>query len=132
MDIYIGNIPKSARAPELKILIKESIKQIVFKRLYEKALHLGRLDDGFDIHIRQTGYLKKKRRYGHIQVISNRLGPVILEALQTSTLRGKELQVREFTVRSSLNDPRAPDWQSIPWPQKCRRKGERRRSQTNR
>jgi RNA recognition motif-containing protein len=130
MEIYIGNIPKSTRASELKKLIKDSVKKIVFKRLYERALHLGRLDEGIEIQILHTGQFKKKRRYGHINVTSKRLGPVVLEALQTSALRGKELQVREFIQRSCTNDPRTSDWLTVPWSKKCRRKAERRKAET--
>ena len=56
MEIYVGNIPKGTRPSELKKLLKDSVKERVFKRMYEKALELGRFDENLDIRI-----IKQKR-----------------------------------------------------------------------
>ena len=51
MNIYISNLPKGARSAELKKLVKESIRELVFSGVYNRASNLGRLDDGVQVKI---------------------------------------------------------------------------------
>lgn len=128
MDIYVGNIPKGTRPGELKKLIKDSVKERVFKRLYEQALALGRFDNEIEIKI-----IKRKRhgkrsyyRFGQISIPSDRIAPLALESLKHSEIRGAKLEVREFSDRKAENDRRAANWRELPWNGKTRRKGDRR------
>lgn len=129
MEIYVGNIPKGTRPSELKKLLKDSVKERVFKRMYEKALELGRFDENLDIKI-----VKQKRfgkhgyyRFGQISIESNRIAPVALESLKNSQIRGNDLDIREFVERNPANDRRAANWRELPWKGRSRRKGERRK-----
>lgn len=128
MDIYIGNIPKGTRPTELRKLLKDSVKESVFSRMYEQAVALGRFDNDIDIDIVKRKRFKKHGyyRYGHIIIKSERIAPVALEAMQNSKIRGSKLEVREFAQRDTTNDRRSEDWQSKPWNRRQRRKAERR------
>ena len=129
MDIYVGNLPKGIRPTELKKLLKDSVRENVFTRLYEKAADLGRLDEGVDIAIHLLKPKRRKQyRYGHIHISSQRLAPVALDALKDSRIKGKTLKIRPFVVRSAI-DRRGDS--SSEWTDKSRRKGERRRLQPN-
>ena len=128
MEIYIGNIPKGTRPSELKKLLKDSVKERVFKRMFEKALELGRFDDDLEINI-----IKRKRfgkrgyyRFGQMSVQSNRIAPVALESMKNSQIRGNQLEIRQFVDRNPDNDRRSDNWPEQPWKGKSRRKGERR------
>ena len=128
MEIYIGNIPKGTRPAELKKLLKDSIKESVFNRLFDQAAALGRFDNEMEINIvkrkrfRKHGYY----RYGHVVIHSDRIAPVALEALRNRKIRGNDLEVRAFTERNPENDRRAANWREIPWNKRSRRKSERR------
>lgn len=134
MDIYIGNIPKGTRPAELKKLLKESVRESVFTRVFDQILASGRFDENVDVDIvkrkrfRKHGYY----RYGHVIIRSDRIAPVALEALKHQKIRGSEIEVRVFTERNPENDRRAPDWREKPWSRKSRRKGERRQKQVTR
>lgn len=130
MEIYIGNIPKGTRPAELKKLLKDSIKQTVFSRLFDQAASLGRFDNNVEINIvkrkrfRRHGYY----RYGHVIINSDRIAPVALEALslRDCKIRGNNLEIRTFSERNPDNDRRAANWRELPWNQRSRRKMERR------
>ncbi len=128
MEIYIGNIPKGTRPTELKKLLKDSVKDSVFNRMYEKAVELGRFDNDIEINIVKRKRFKKHGyyRYGHVIINSDRIAPVALEALMDSKIRGSKLEVREFAKRESANDRRSSDWESKPWNRRQRRKTDRR------
>jgi hypothetical protein len=133
MDIYIGNIPKGTRPAELKKLLKDSVRESVFTRLFDQMLASGRFDDNVEVDIvkrkrfRKHGYY----RYGHITIRSDRIAPVALDALKDSKIRGSELEVRAFSQRDPENDRRSPDWRDKLWNRKSRRKGERREKPRN-
>ncbi|MGD8568111.1 MAG: RNA-binding protein [Gammaproteobacteria bacterium] len=133
MDIYIGNIPKGTRPAELKKLLKDSVRESVFTRLFDQLLASGRFDDNVEIDIvkrkrfRKHGYY----RYGHLTIHSDRIAPVALEALKERKIRGSELEVRVFSDRNPENDRRSPDWRDKPWNRRSRRKGERREKAHN-
>jgi len=128
MDIYIGNLPKGTRPTELKKLLKDSIKNVVFERVFAQAEALGRIDGNVDVQIikrkkfRKHGYY----RYGHINIQSQRLAPVALDAMVNTEIRGSKLEVREFVKRNPANDRRKPGWQDLPWNNRQRRKADRR------
>lgn len=128
MDIYIGNIPKGTRPAELKKLLKDSVRESVFTRLFEQLVASGRFDNDVDIDIvkrkrfRKHGYY----RYGHITIHSDRIAPVALEALKDQKIRGSKLEVRPYIDRTPENDRRDPNWREKPWKRRSRRKGERR------
>lgn len=133
MEIYIGNIPKGTRPAELKKLLKDSVRENVFTRLFDQMLASGRFDNNVDVNIvkrkrfRKHGYY----RYGHITVHSDRIAPVALDALKDRKIRGSELDVRVFSQRNPENDRRSPDWRDKLWNRKSRRKGERREKPRN-
>jgi len=129
MNIYVGNIPKGTRPGELNKLVKDSVKERVFKRLYEQALALGRFDD-MEIKI-----IKRKRegkrgyyRFGQITIPSNRIAPLAFDSIKNSEIRGAKLEIRKFVERNPENDRRAPNWRELPWDGKSRRKRERRQN----
>ena len=128
MEIYIGNIPKGTRAAELRRLLKDSVKDSVFKRLFEKAVDLGRFDKGIEVDIHQFKRQRRKNyRYGHINISSDRIAEVALDALQKhGKIRGKPLEVRPFVERNDANDRRSGDTPNT-WTKKSRRKQDRRR-----
>ena len=128
MDIYIGNIPKGTRPSELKELLKDSVKERVFKRMFEKAVKLGRFDDDLDIKIVKRKRFGKRTyyRYGQISVQSNRIAPLALDSLKNAQIRGNLLEVREFVDRNPENERRSTNWRELPWKGKSRRKAERR------
>jgi RNA recognition motif-containing protein len=130
MEIYIGNIPKGTRPTELKKLLKDSVKESVFSRMYEKAVELGRFDNDIEVNIVKRKRFKKHGyyRYGHLVINSDRIAPVALEALQDSKIRGSKLEIREFVERNSGNDRRSSDWESKPWNKRQRRRTERRQN----
>lgn len=128
MDIYVGNIPKGTRSGELQKLLKDSVREGIFKRLYDQALALGRFDNDVEIKI-----VKRKRpgkhsyyRFGLISIPSDRVAPVVLEALKNSRIRNVKLNVRALVERKLGNDRRAINWRELPWKGKSRRKQERR------
>ena len=128
MQIYIGNIPKGTRPSELKKLLKDSVKERVFKRMFEKALELGRFDNNLEVDI-----IKRKRfgkrgyyRFGQISFQSNRIFTVALDSLKDTQIRGSKLEIRQFVERNSENDRRAANWREQPWKGRTRRKAERR------
>ena len=130
MDIYVGNVPKGTRPGELKKLIKDSVRERVFKRLYEQALALGRFDDvEITINKRKRNGKRGYYRFGQITIPSNRIAPVALESLKNSEIRGTKLDVRAFVERKAENDRRAANWRELPWNGRSRRKRDRR--QTN-
>ena len=130
MNIYIGNIPKGTRPSELKKLLKDSVKERVFKRMFEKALELGRFDDDLDINIvKQKRFAKRGYyRFGQISIKSNRIAPVALDSLKDSQIRGNKLVVRQFVERNQENDRRSTNRREQAWKGKSRRKAERRAS----
>jgi len=129
MEIYIGNIPKGTRPAEIKKLLKESIRPNIFQRLYDKIVSLGRLDNDVDIEIytSKDKTRRKSYRYGQITIKSHRMGPVALEALHNTSIRGSVLNVRKLVVRKSANERRTTSSSDIPWTGKSRRKKERRK-----
>jgi RNA recognition motif-containing protein len=128
MNIYIGNIPKGTRPTELKKLLKESVRASVFSRMYAQAAALGRFDNDVIINIIKRKRFKKHGyyRYGHVDISSDRIAPVALDALQGSKIRNSKLEVREFVKRTQENDRRAIDWEAKPWNRRQRRKSDRR------
>jgi len=131
MDIYIGNVPKGTRPAELRKLLKDSVKDSVFQRVFEQALALGRFDDDVDIQIIKRKRFKKHGyyRYGHIVINSDRIAPVALESLKESRIRGTKLEVREFVKRNTDNDRRKLNGQEVAWNKRQRRKTDRRESE---
>ena len=130
MDIYIGNVPKGTRPAELRKLLKDSVKDSVFQRVFEHALSLGRFDNDVDINIIKRKRFKKHGyyRYGHMVINSDRIAPVALESLKDRKIRGSKLEIREFVERNPVNDRRAANWQKLPWNRRQRRKSDRRES----
>lgn len=128
MNIYIGNIPKGTRPSELRKLLKDSVKDSIFQRVFEHALALGRFDDDVDINIVKCKRFKKHGyyRYGHMIINSDRIAPVALESMKDSKIRGSKLEVRAFVERNPANDRRAANWQELPWNRRQRRKLDRR------
>ncbi|WP_455209464.1 hypothetical protein [Kaarinaea lacus] len=128
MDIYVGNIPKGTRPGELQKLLKDSVKDRVFKRVYEQALALGRFDNDVEIKIVKRKHLTKRGyyRFGRISIPSDRIAPVALDSLKNSEIRGAKLEVRAFVERNEENDRRAPNWRELPWNGRTRRKRDRR------
>ena len=129
MDIYIGNLPKGTRPAELTKLLKNSIKDSVFERVYLQAEALGRLDNNVDVKIIKCKKFKKHGyyRYGHINIKSQRIAPVALEAMEHTEIRGCKLEVREFIERDPANDRRKPGWETLSWNKRQRRKADRRK-----
>lgn len=124
MEIYIGNIPKGTRPSEVRKLIKDSVKGIIFNRLFDRIRDLGHLDDGIGIEILNPNNKKSKHRYGHLVVTSHRLGQLTLNALKRAKIRGQALEVRPYIPRDSSNDRRLKPHS---WDKQCRRTLERRK-----
>ena len=127
MEIYVGNIPKGTRPGELKKLIKESVKQKVFPRLFDKIVASGHLDKGVGVKILKARSGNGPYRYGHIVIQSQGLGQLAMDVLLNAQLRGKDLSAREYFKRNRDNDRRTPYWRDISWDQTCRRVSERRK-----
>ncbi|MCI0507932.1 MAG: hypothetical protein L0Z73_17740 [Gammaproteobacteria bacterium] len=129
MDIYVGNIPKGTRPGELKKLLKDSVRERVFKRLFDQALALGRFDNDVDIKVIKRKCVDKRGyyRFGQISIPSDRIAPVALESLKNSEIRGAKLEVRAFVKRKPENDRRVANWRERPWKGKSRRISERRK-----
>ena len=113
----------------MKKLIKDSVRDRVFKRLYEQALALGRFDDvEITISKRKRNGKRGYYRFGQITIPSDRIAPVALESLKNSEIRGAKLDVREFVERKAGNDRRAANWRELPWSGRSRRKRDRRQT----
>jgi len=108
MDIFIGNLPLSISALELRRLFGEAGSQARF-RLFQK-----RYPDGAVCC------------YGRAKIDHAPLAGEIIEQLRDRQLSGRRLEVRRFVERSPLNERRAPMWRGIPWVGLDRRKTERR------
>jgi RNA recognition motif-containing protein len=128
MDIYIGNIPKGTRPGEIKKLIKKSIKNKVFPRLFEKIVATGQIDKGVGIKIHKTKTVNGEYNYGHVVVQSSGIGRLAIDSLVNAQLRGNCLNAREFVPRDQNNDRRAVNWRELPWDEHCRRQKERRKN----
>jgi hypothetical protein len=131
MELYIGNIPKGARTSELKKLIKDTLKENVFSRLFDRLAHLGRLDGGISIAIHTTVTrhdTEDKYRYGHIKVDSSNLARLLLENVGGASLRGEALSVREYIPRDTTRDRRCDTASAQHWQGGERRVAERRRT----
>lgn len=128
MEIYIGNIPKGTQPSELKKLLKDSVRERVFKRMFEKALELGRFDNDLEVNIVKQKRFGKRGyyRFGQISIQSNRIFAVALESLKNSQIRGSKLEIRQFIERNPENDRRDAKWRDMPWKGRSRRKAERR------
>ena len=109
MDIYIGNIPKGTKPSELKKLLKERIKDCVFRRVYEQAAALGRFDKNIKIQIRKQKFLNRRGyyRFGHMNFLSDRIGQVALDSLDNAVIRGETITARKFVERDHANDRRS-------------------------
>ena len=127
MDIYVGNIPKGTRPAELRKLLKDSVKKCLFRRVFNKALSLGRLDNdvGIDICTHKKG--DSNYRYGHVSIVSDRLAQVAFDSIDGTAIRGERLYIRKFASRSSKNDRRADNWRKASWHKTERRSVERRK-----
>lgn len=129
MDLYIGNIPKGARTSELKKLIKDTLRENVFTRLFDQLAHLGRLDKGISIAIHTTRQdAEEKYRYGHIKIDSRNLARVVLESMGGASLRGECLSAREYVPRDHGRDRRNGGHPAQAWQGEERRSGDRRRA----
>jgi len=127
MDIYVGNIPKGTRPAELRKLLKDSVKKCLFRRVFNKVLSLGRLDNdvGIDICTHKKG--DDNYRYGHVSIESDRLAQVAFDSIDGTAIRGESLCIRKFTSRSSKNDRRADEGREASWHKTERRSIERRK-----
>ncbi|NOZ52433.1 MAG: RNA-binding protein [Gammaproteobacteria bacterium] len=129
MEIYIGNIPKGTRPSEIKKLLKDSIQPSIFQRLFDKIVALGQLDNDIEIeiHTNKNKPQHKPYHYGQMKIKSDRIGPVALEALHNTSIRGSVLKVRKFVARNTTNDRRATSLTNIPEAGNSRRQTERRK-----
>jgi len=127
MDIYVGNIPKGTRPAELRKLLKDSVKKCLFRRVFNKVLSLGRLDNdvGIDICTHKRG--DANYRYGHVSIQSDRLAQVAFDSIDGSAIRGESLHIRKFTSRIPQNDRRTDHWHELPWLKTERRTADRRK-----
>jgi len=127
MDIYVGNIPKGTRPAELRKLLKDSVKKCLFRRVFNKVLSLGRLDNdvGIDICTHKRG--DSNYRYGHVSIQSDRLAQVAFDSIGGSAIRGENLNIRKFTSRIPKNDRRADNWRELSWINAERRSADRRK-----
>lgn len=123
MEIYIGNIPKGTRPSEVRKLIKDSVRNRIFDKLFDRIRDLGRLDDGIGIEILTQD--SNQNRYGRLIVTSNRLAQLTLNSLKQAKIRGQKLEVRPFVERDPDNDRRT-NLES--WNKQCRRALERRKN----
>ncbi len=108
MDIFIGNLPLSISALELRRLFGDAGSQARF-RLFQK-----RYPDGAVCC------------YGRAKIGHESLACQIIEHLSERRLAGRRLEVRRYVERSPLNERRAPMWRGKPWIGLDRRKAERR------
>lgn len=122
MEIYIGNIPKGTRPSEVRKLIKDSVRNRIFDKMFTRIRDLGRLDDGIGIEILTLE--SNKNRYGRLVVTSHRLGELTLTSLKQAKIRGQKLVVRPFVQRDAGNDRRKLDDRN----RQCRRILERRKN----
>ena len=127
MDIYVGNIPKGTRPAELRKLLKDSVKKCLFRRVFNKVLSLGRLDNdvGIDICTQKKG--DANYRYGLVSIQSDRLAQVAFDSIDGTAIRGERLYIRKFASRSHRNDRRADNWRELPWHRTERRSIDRRK-----
>lgn len=127
MEIYIGNIPKGTRPAEIRKLLKDTVKQRVFQRLFEKMVSRGHLDEGVDVEIVKGKSNNGAYRFGRVIIDSAPLAYLMMESPIEANLRGTDLEVREFVKRDSINDRRSPNWGDLEWEQPCRRVADRRK-----
>lgn len=128
MEIYVSNIPKGARATEVKKLLQETLRENIFRGLFDRMVSLGRFESGISVDIiKQTSKNGDgEYRYGRLVIKSEQLARMAMDLLEGSELRGNTLGIRPYAKRSSVNDRRRADWRSIEWKHTHRRLIERR------
>lgn len=128
MEIYVSNIPKGTRVSEIKKLLRDTLRENIFRGLFDRMVSLGRFESGVSVDIvKQTSKSGDgEYRYGRIVIKSDRLARVAMDLLEGSELRGNTLGTRPYAKRSGVNDRRRADWRSIEWKHTHRRLVERR------
>jgi len=127
MDIYIGNIPKGTRPAELRKWVRESFRNHIFEKIYQRMISLGRFEHGMAVNIKKRG-MRGGGRYGRIRFHSQRMADFALEVLEGTPIRGSDISVRPYIPRHRANDRRKPggNWVGT-WNGVERRRKERRK-----
>ncbi len=107
MDLFVGNIPDNFTHHELAGLF-------------------GTISDDISCRIVIRDEWGVTSRYGVARVEHDADAVTAIRSLNTRTVDGQSLVVREFHHRSSFNECRALNWRQKQWHQTERRLGERR------
>ena len=126
MEIFVSNLPEEIEASDLKNLLKDSLQKNIFRKLYNKIISQGGLDDDVSYSVFQKVFDGEIRQYGHIGINSDKLASVAVESLQNMNYQGHDLTVREYLHRTDNNDRRDVAWREHSWLQAERRLVERR------
>lgn len=109
MELFIGHMPQTATADDLKTFFGGYGRNGIFKIVEE--VH----DDG------------STTRYGWVYIESDRRAQKAIKKLDRTRLQGRLITVREYAHRAAGNDRRALNWRTKPWAGIERRLTERRR-----